>query len=78
MNESSEVDIRSCILSLIDLYTHWLTQPIHTLLLQHMVRSVVMLSDLFALVCAIPIFGTISSHNYPWVVGTCVAAFLPA
>lgn len=48
--EEAEVDIRSCILSLIDLYTHWLSQPIHTLLLQHMLSSVIMLSDLFAVV----------------------------
>ena len=48
--EGAEVDVRSCVLSLIDLFSHWLTQPIHTLLLQHMLRAVLMLSDLFAMV----------------------------
>ena len=46
----TDVDVRSCILSLIDLYSHWLSQPIHTLLLATMLRSIIMLSDLFALV----------------------------
>ena len=45
-----DVDISSCIISLTDLYTHWLTQPIHSLLLHHVLTSIVMLSDLFALV----------------------------
>ena len=45
-----DVDISSCIISLTDLYTHWLTQPIHSLLLHHVLMSIVMLSDLFALV----------------------------
>ena len=52
--EGSEVDVRSCVLSLIDLFTHWLTQPIHTLLLQHMLRAVLMVSDLFAMVSSSP------------------------
>lgn len=45
-----DVDISSCIISLTDLYTHWLTLPIHSLLLHHVLMSIVMLSDLFALV----------------------------
>lgn len=49
-SDGAEVDVRSCVLSLIDLFTHWLTQPIHSLLLQHMLRAVLMLSDLFAMV----------------------------
>ena len=45
-----EIDVRSCILSLIDLYSHWLSHPIHTILLHRVLRSIFMLSDLFALV----------------------------
>ena len=45
------VDVRSCVLSLVDLFSHWLGQPIHPLLLLHTLRAILMLSDLFSLVC---------------------------
>ena len=45
----AEIDTRSCIMSLIDLYTHWLSQPIDLLLLHHTLTSIIMLSDLFVL-----------------------------
>ena len=45
------VDVRSCVLSLVDLFSHWLGQPLHPLLLLHTLRAILMLSDLFSLVC---------------------------
>lgn len=50
-SDSEEIDVKSCILSLIELYVHWLRQPVHTVLLNHILQSIVMLSDLFAVVC---------------------------
>lgn len=47
-SDSEEIDVKSCILSLIDLYSHWLMQPLHVVLLNHVLRSILMLSDLFA------------------------------
>ena len=44
-----DVDIDSCVLSIQDLIAHWLTQPIHTLVLTQALRMVVMISDLFSL-----------------------------
>ena len=55
MSGSVEVDIKSCVISLIELYTHWLANPIHTLQLQYTLQSIVMLSDLFAVVRNLPI-----------------------
>ena len=43
------VDIRSCVLSLIDLFTHWLSTPMDSLLLLHTISSINLLSDLFSL-----------------------------
>jgi hypothetical protein len=43
------VDMRSCVLSLVDLFSHWLTQPLHPLLMVHMLRAILMLSDFFSL-----------------------------
>jgi huntingtin len=43
------VDVRSCVLSLVDLFSHWLGQPLHPLLLLHTLRAILMLSDLFSL-----------------------------
>lgn len=45
----SEVDTRSCIMSLIDLYSHLFSQPIDMLLLHHILTSIIMISDLFVL-----------------------------
>ena len=44
------VDVRSCVLSLVDLFSHWLTQPLQPLLLQQTLRATLMISDLFSLV----------------------------
>lgn len=55
----SEVDTRSCIMSLVDLYTHLLSQPIDMLLLHHILTSIVMISDLFVL-----------SNQYEWMLET--------
>lgn len=52
-SDSVEVDIKSCIISVIELYTHWLANPIHTLQLQYTLQSIIMLSDLFAVVSQI-------------------------
>lgn len=49
-SQSEEIDVKSCILSLIELYVHWLRQPVHTVLLNHILQSIIMLSDLFAVV----------------------------
>ena len=46
------MDVRSCVLSLVDLFSHWLSQPLHCVLLLHTLRAVLMLSDLFAVVSA--------------------------
>ena len=56
---TAKVDCRSCILSLIELYTHWLSQPMDLLLLYHTLSSIVMLSDLFVL-----------SSQYEWMMLT--------
>jgi huntingtin len=55
----SEVDIRSCLMSIIDFYKHLLSQSIDLLLLHHIVSSTVMLSDLFVL-----------SSQYEWMFDT--------
>ena len=49
-SESEEIDVKSCILSLVDLYVHWLIQPIPTPLLTYVLQSIILLSDLFAVV----------------------------
>ena len=43
------IDMRSCVISLIDLFNHWFTQPMDLLLLHHTLTTIVMLSDLFFL-----------------------------
>lgn len=55
----TEVDIRSCLMSLIDFYRHWLSNPIDLLLLHHILISVIMLSDMFGL-----------SSQYEWMLET--------
>ncbi|XP_019850343.1 PREDICTED: huntingtin-like isoform X2 [Amphimedon queenslandica] len=55
----NEIDTRSCIMSLVDLYTHLLSQPIDMLLLHHILTSIVMLSDMFVL-----------SSQYEWMLQT--------
>ncbi|KAL5499651.1 hypothetical protein EMCRGX_G011104 [Ephydatia muelleri] len=45
----SDVDIDSCVISVQDLIAHWLTQPVHTLVLAQALRMVLMISDLFSL-----------------------------
>ncbi len=50
LSDSVEVDIKSCVISVIELYTHWLASPIHTLQLQFTLQSILMLSDIFAVV----------------------------
>ena len=47
---SEEIDVKSCVLSLIDLYNHWLNQPLHIVVINHIFQSIVMLSDLFTVV----------------------------
>ena len=47
---SEEIDVKSCVLSLIDLYNHWLSQPLHMVVLSNILQSIVMLSDLFTVV----------------------------
>ena len=42
-----DVDVQSCVLSLVELYTHWLSGPLHTMIVLNLVRSVLLLSDLF-------------------------------
>lgn len=54
--EGVEIDVRSCVLSLIDLFSHWLSHHIHSLLLLHTIRAILMLSDLFSVVRVI-LFG---------------------
>lgn len=46
-------------MSLIDLYTHLLSQPIDMLLLHHILTSIVMISDMFVL-----------SSQYDWMLQT--------
>lgn len=50
MSDSVEVDVKSCMLSLIELYTHWLASPIHTIQLEYTLQSIILLSDLFSVV----------------------------
>ena len=45
--EADQVDTRSCIVSLLDLYSHWLSQSISLPLLHHTLASIVLLSDQF-------------------------------
>ena len=53
------IDMRSCIICLIELFTHWFTQPINLLLLHHTLTSIVMLSDMFFL-----------SNQFEWMLNT--------
>lgn len=53
------VDLRSCVISLIELFTHWFTLPMNLLLLHHTLTSIVMLSDLFFL-----------SNQFDWMLTT--------
>ena len=53
------VDLRSCVISLIELFTHWFTQPMDLLHLHHTLASIVMLSDLFFL-----------SNQFEWMLQT--------
>ena len=57
--DRGEVDTRSCIFTILELYQHWLTEPLSILLLQHILASIIMLSDLFVL-----------SNQYEWMLGT--------
>jgi len=50
LGSSEEIDVKSCILSLMDLFVYWFTQPINQFMLKHVLCSVVILSDLFATV----------------------------
>lgn len=54
-----EVDTSSCIFTILELYQHWLTEPINLLLFQHVLASTVMLSDLFVLL-----------NQFEWMLGT--------
>ena len=47
--EEDQIDTRSCIVSLLDLYTHWLSETISLPLLHHTLASIVLLSDQFVL-----------------------------
>ena len=53
------IDMRSCIISLIELFAHWFTQPMDLLLLHHTLTSIIMLSDLFFL-----------SNQFDWMLST--------
>lgn len=62
--EGAEVDVRSCVLSLVDLFSHWLSQPLHSLLLLHTLRAILMLSDLFSVV-SVDCHVRIEEHCFP-------------
>ena len=47
--EADQVDTRSCIVSLLGLYSHWLSETISLPLLHHTLASIVLLSDQFVL-----------------------------
>lgn len=47
--QADQVDTRSCILSLLDLYSHWLSESISLPLLHNTLASVILLSDQFVL-----------------------------
>ena len=54
-----EVDTSSCIFTILELYQHFLSQPIDLPLLQHVLVSVVLLSDQFVL-----------SNQFEWMLST--------
>lgn len=61
-SENVEIDTSSCIFTILELYQHFLANPIDLMLLQHVLMSTVLLSDQFVL-----------SSQFEWMFGTFIS-----